>query len=62
MATADLKIPVEQLRRRCDPFIFEFESTADIPPLDDAIGQERAVRAIAQAFHSEEYQQAALRS
>jgi lon-related putative ATP-dependent protease len=46
MAAADLKIPVEQLRRRCDPFIFEFESTADIPPLDDAIGQERAVRAI----------------
>lgn len=35
-----------QLRRVCDPAVFEFDSTADIDPLDEVIGQERAVQSI----------------
>ena len=35
-----------ELRCRCDPSMFDFETTADIEPLDQVIGQERAVRAI----------------
>jgi len=35
------------LRYSCDPKIFTFSSTAEIDPLDEVIGQERAVQAIA---------------
>ncbi|MGD9366574.1 MAG: ATP-binding protein [Desulfobacteraceae bacterium] len=35
-----------ELRKICDPVVFKFQSTADIDPLDEVIGQERAVRAI----------------
>ena len=35
-----------ELRKICDPAIFEFASTAEVEPLDSVIGQERAVRAI----------------
>jgi len=34
------------LRYMCEPDVFEFESTADIEPLDEVIGQARAVQAI----------------
>ena len=34
------------LRPTCDPKVFDFASTADLEPLDDVIGQERAVQAI----------------
>jgi lon-related putative ATP-dependent protease len=34
------------LRKICDPSIFDFTSTADIEPLDSVIGQERAVQSI----------------
>ncbi|MDL2321618.1 AAA family ATPase [Desulfosarcina sp. OttesenSCG-928-B08] len=40
------EVSVQDLRRPCDPSVFAFETTADIPPLDQVIGQERAVRAI----------------
>lgn len=40
------EVQVGDLRCLCDPSIFDFETTADIPPLDEVIGQERAVRAI----------------
>ena len=40
------EVPVDDLRCLCDPSIFAFETTADIAPLDQVIGQERAVRAI----------------
>lgn len=36
----------EQLRWTCDPDQFEFETTADLPDLADAVGQERALRSI----------------
>jgi lon-related putative ATP-dependent protease len=39
------ELQVEQLRRVCDPGIFEFESTAELSVLEEIIGQERAVRA-----------------
>jgi lon-related putative ATP-dependent protease len=35
-----------ELRKICDPAVFKFASTAQIPPLDEVIGQERAVRSI----------------
>jgi len=42
--------PVEllssELRSSCDPSAFDFSSTADIEPLEDVIGQQRAVQAI----------------
>jgi lon-related putative ATP-dependent protease len=40
------ELTAEQLRRRCDPSQFGFESTADAPDLEGIIGQERAGRAI----------------
>jgi lon-related putative ATP-dependent protease len=39
------ELQVEQLRRVCDPDVFQFESTADLSVLEEIIGQERAVRA-----------------
>ena len=35
-----------ELRPTCDPKVFDFANTADIDPLDDVIGQKRAVTAI----------------
>ncbi|MBI3152806.1 MAG: AAA family ATPase [Chloroflexi bacterium] len=39
------ELQVEDLRRVCDPRLFNFKSTADLPALTEIIGQERAVRA-----------------
>ncbi|HMN48223.1 MAG TPA: AAA family ATPase [Ignavibacteriaceae bacterium] len=36
----------EDLRWKCDPNIFEFESTEDIEPIEGILGQERALKAI----------------
>ncbi len=36
----------DQLHRRCDPSGFSFETTADLPPLGEVIGQPRAVAAL----------------
>ncbi len=44
--TAPNEVPLDELRCVCDPAVFSFETTADIDPLDQVIGQERAVRAI----------------
>jgi predicted ATP-dependent protease len=41
------ELPSSDLRYSCDPKIFKFKSTADLDPLDEVIGQERAVQAIA---------------
>ncbi len=40
------RLKPEELRRRCDPQVFEVETTAECKPLDDVIGQERALRAL----------------
>lgn len=44
--SAPRALSVSELRKICDPSIFKFTSTAEIDPLDEVIGQERAVRAI----------------
>jgi predicted ATPase with chaperone activity len=46
-----MKYTVEELlpkalSHRCDPDSFDFETTDDLPPLSDFIGQERAMRAV----------------
>ena len=47
MSTHDhCRLPVEKLRWTCDPEQFEFATTADLPDLLDAVGQERALRSI----------------
>lgn len=46
MTNRTIELSIEQLRRRCDPAIFEFASTAGLPALDEVIGQDRAVRAV----------------
>ena len=44
--TAKNEVQPADLRCLCDPAMFDFETTADLEPLDQVIGQERAVRAI----------------
>lgn len=46
MAPDTHRIPVENLRWTCDPSLFDFETTAELPDLDYAIGQKRALRSI----------------
>ncbi len=47
MKTEDkYRLPIEKLRWNCDPEQFTFETTADLPDLVDAVGQERALRSI----------------
>ena len=46
MAIEDLELSVEELRKTCDPGQFDFETTADLTPLEGIIGQRRGVRAI----------------
>jgi hypothetical protein len=41
-----LALPPERLTRRCDPADFAFGSTSEVEPLDEAIGQPRALRAL----------------
>jgi len=42
-----LEVPLEKLRWRCDPESLPFHTTADLPPLEGIIGQERAQKALA---------------
>lgn len=42
----ECRLVTEQLRWNCDPAQFDFETTADLPDLVDAVGQERALRSI----------------
>src|SRR5512133_581523 len=46
MTRNDFKVPTEQLRWTCDPSLFDFETTEELPDLDYAIGQKRALRSI----------------
>jgi predicted ATP-dependent protease len=46
MSVATQGLSVEELRRACDPSIFDFESTGELPALDEVIGQDRAVSAV----------------
>ena len=40
------ELAASDLRYTCDPDVFKFKNTAEIQPLDEVIGQERAVHAI----------------
>jgi len=40
------EVPVKKLRWECDPGMFTFKCTRDLPPLREFIGQERATRAV----------------
>jgi len=40
------ELTAQQLRRVCDPTVFEFHSTEELPDLEEVIGQERAVGAV----------------
>ncbi|MCL5058221.1 MAG: AAA family ATPase [Actinobacteria bacterium] len=44
--TQKFRLPVEKLRRYCRPDELEYETTGDVQPLKDFIGQERAVKAM----------------
>jgi len=46
MDIKNFSVPFDQLRWHCDPGIFEFECTEELSPLNEFIGQERAIRAI----------------
>ncbi|MFA5054563.1 MAG: AAA family ATPase [Dehalococcoidia bacterium] len=46
MKPKQYEVPVEKLRWKCDPGIFEFECTKELSPLGEFIGQERAAKAI----------------
>ncbi|MEJ5261386.1 MAG: AAA family ATPase [Ignavibacterium sp.] len=45
-APAHRELKPEELRWKCDPKIFEFESTEDLEPIEGILGQERALKAI----------------
>ncbi len=45
-AIAKLELSAVDLRHRCDHAVFDFASTAEIEPLDEVIGQKRAVQAL----------------
>jgi lon-related putative ATP-dependent protease len=40
------RLELDKLRWSCDPALFDFETTAELPDLDYAIGQQRALRSI----------------
>ncbi len=46
MSARKRELPPEKLSYFCDPSQFSFKSTAELKPLDEVIGQERAVAAI----------------
>lgn len=46
MDVSRYEVPVEKLRWKCDPGLFDFECTKDLAPLREFVGQERATRAI----------------
>ncbi len=46
MLADDSKVPVEKLAWKCNPEIFDFETTEELSDLEDTIGQERATRSI----------------
>ncbi len=45
-SSATLRLAPDALRNRCDPAQFDFDSTAELAPLEESLGQERAVEAL----------------
>ncbi|SHG55974.1 lon-related putative ATP-dependent protease [Thermosyntropha lipolytica DSM 11003] len=46
METNRYKVKVKDLRKKCNPGIFKFKSTAELKPLSGIIAQERALKAV----------------
>ncbi|HEY32361.1 MAG TPA: AAA family ATPase [Dehalococcoidia bacterium] len=46
-----VELTAEQVRERCDPNLFECDSTAELTPADSIIGQERALSALKFGLH-----------
>ena len=46
MPQEEYRLPVDRLRRSCHPADFPFETTAEIDPLEEIIGQDRAVKSL----------------
>ena len=46
MDPSSLEVPIEKLRWSCDPKSFNFLRTDELSPLEEFIGQDRAIRAI----------------
>ena len=46
MSAVELELSPQQLRRTCDPAIFDFSSTEELDDLSEVIGQQRAVEAL----------------
>ena len=46
MISDEQRLVPEQLRWTCDPALLDFETTEQLPDLEDAIGQKRALRSI----------------
>ncbi|MDH3269588.1 MAG: AAA family ATPase, partial [Ignavibacteria bacterium] len=40
------QLTIEDLRWKCDPDIFKFDSTEDLKPIEGILGQERALKAL----------------
>jgi hypothetical protein len=40
------QVPIDKLRNACDPKLLQCESTRDLKPLAEIVGQERAIRAL----------------
>jgi len=47
MAQGITELTADQVRQACDPGQFNFRSTAELQPVEEVIGQERALRSIA---------------
>jgi lon-related putative ATP-dependent protease len=54
MALNTFQLPTEKLRWTCNPDLFDFETTEELPDLDYAIGQKRALRSIEFGLDMEE--------
>lgn len=54
MAHDPYRVPVELLRWTCDPALLDFATTEELPDLDYAIGQKRALRSIEFGLEMEE--------
>lgn len=46
MGVEKYEVPADKLCWRCDPVVFEFESTKELTPLREFVGQDRAISAI----------------
>jgi lon-related putative ATP-dependent protease len=46
MVIEKYEVSADSLRWQCDPTLFEFESTKELAPLREFVGQDRAIRAI----------------